>query len=236
MLSGCGGQSVVEPPQAEEPSAPPSTEPSTQPQPDPQRDVLFTITANVRSVDGSTVGISMAAHSPVASTDPEAVDLKNEFLSVCGAGNGTQAIDDQYLADQGSTLLLVEFSTDSPGLEFAAPLDLFFGSPYFAQAASGDGIEPGPGGPTCFYGFRWTTSGSARGIANFENPDGQPDLTQWQYGHYGFTVSPDSGATIEACNVTISETGMKSGIDQVSGWDPSRAATGISCGIGYSGE
>ena len=165
-----------------------------------------------------------------------AVDLKNEFLGVCGAGNGTQPIDDQYLAEQGSTLLLVELSTDSPGQEFAAPLDLFFGSPYFAQAASGDGIEPGPGGPTCFYGFRWTTSGAARGIADFENPDGQPDLTQWQYGHYGFTLSPDSGATIEACKVTLSETGMKSGIDQVSGWDPSMAATGISCGIGYSGE
>src|SRR5690606_8956246 len=122
----------------EEPSATPSTEPSTQPEPDPQRDVLFTITANVRAVDGTTIGISMAAHSPVASTDPEAVDLKNEFLGVCGAGNGTQPIDDQYLAEQGSTLLLVELSTDNPGQEFAAPLDLFFGSPYFAQAASGD--------------------------------------------------------------------------------------------------
>lgn len=235
LLAGCGGTAAPAPAPSDLPvSGSPS--PSAEPEPDANADLLFLITANVRAVDGRTVGISMAAHEPIASTDPNATDLRNEFLGTCGAGNGAQPFDEQYLETNGSTLMLVELSTNTPDQEFVQPLDLFFGSPYFAQAAAGPGIQPGPGGQTCFFGFLWTRSGDVRGIADFENSDGTPDLKQWQYGHYGFTVAPDSGATIEACKVTITDRGLKSGIDQVEGWDPSLAATGISCGIGYSGE
>lgn len=235
LLAGCGGSAAPDPAPSDTP-ADTSPSPSAQPATNPNADLLFTITANVRAVDGRTIGISMAAHEPVASTDPAATDLRNEFLGTCGAGNGAQPFDERYLETNGSTLMLIELSTNTPGQKFVQPLDLFFGSPYFAQAATGAGIQPEPGGQTCFFGYLWTTSGDARGIADFENSDGVPNVKQWQYGHYGFTVTPDSGATIEACKVTITDRGLKSGIDQIEGWDPSLAATGISCGIGYSGE
>jgi len=234
LVTGCGAQVVA--PRPTETVPPPSASPTPEPEPESTADILFLITANVRAVDGRTVGISMAAHAPVASTFDGATDLRNEFLSVCGAGNGSQPIDEKYLEDQGSTLMLIEFSTNTPDQEFAAPLDLFYGSPYFAQSATGTGIAPVPGGQTCYSGFQWSRSGDARGIADFENPDGTPDLNQWRFGHYGFTVPQGSGATIEACRVTITEAGQKFNLDEVPGWDTSQVSTGISCGIGYSGE
>lgn len=235
VLAGCGGTAQPAPASTEPnventPSAPPAE------QVDPNADVLFTITANVRAVDGRTIGISMAAHAPIASTDPDAAEIRQDLISECGAGNGAQPITAEYLAENGSTLVRLEFAANTPDLTFAAPIDLFFGNPYFATSATGAGITPEPGGQPCYYGFAWATSGEARGVANFENVDGVPDLNQWFYGHYGFSVNPSSGTTIEACKVTMTELGLKSGVDQVDGWDPSRAATGISCGIGYSGE
>lgn len=235
ILAGCGGTpepgpAASEPAPEDTPSAPPEE------QPDPNADLLFTITANVRAVDGRTIGISMAAHMPIASTDPEAADLRSEFLSVCGAGNGAQPIDETYLEENGSTLMKIEFASNSPGLTFASPIDLFFGSPYFAQSATGDGITPEPGGQPCFYGFAWATSGEAHGVADFENSDGVPDPGQWLFGRYGFSVAPDSGATIEACQVTMTELGQKNVPVDAPGWDPSSAGDGISCGIGYVGE
>ncbi|GAA3733615.1 hypothetical protein GCM10022239_07280 [Leifsonia bigeumensis] len=235
VLAGCGG-TLKPAPTSSEPAPESSPSTPTDPEPDPNADVLFTITANVRAVDGRTIAISMAAHAPLASTDAAAADLRTEFLGVCGAGNGAQPITEEYLADNGSTLMRVDLASSEPGLTFAAPIDLFFGSPYFAQSATGDGITPEPGGQPCFYGFAWANSGEARGIADFENADGAPDPNQWHFGHYGFAVDPASGTTIEACKVTITEVGLKSGVMDVDGWDPSLAATGISCGIGYSGE
>ena len=209
MLAGCGG----EPAPAPTASGPvsPSLTPSIGPTSDPTADVLFTITANVRAVDGRTVGVSMAAHAPLASTD-------------------------QYLSDNGSTLMGIDLNSTVPGLAFATPIDLFFGSPYFAQAAIGAGITPSPGGQTCFSGFSWSKSGEAHGIADFENSDGVPDLNQWHFGRFGFSVDPSSGATIEACKVTITDVGMKNGTTDAPGWDPTGAGDGISCMIGYVGE
>ncbi len=235
LLAGCG--STPEPtPTSSEPETEVSPSAPGEQEPDPSADVLFTITANVRAVDGRTIGISMAAHTPLASTDPAAAALRDEFLGVCGTGNGIQPITPEYLEENGSTLMRVEFAANTPDLTFAAPIDLFFGSPYFAQSATGSGITPEPGGRPCFYGFAWATSGDARGIADFETAEGVPNPNQWFYGHYGFSVNPSSGATIEACKVTITTLGLKSGVTDVEGWDPSLAATGISCGIGYSGE
>lgn len=235
LLAGCGGEAAPAP-EPSETAVEDSPTPSADPEPNPNADLLFTITANVRAVDGRTVGISMAAHEPIASTDPEAAGLVSELLSVCSAGNGAQPITELYLKDNGSVLMRIQLSTNTPGLQFASPIDLFFGSPYFAQSATGDGLTPEPDGQACFYGYSWTTSGDAQGIADFENPDGVPDVSQWVFGHYGFSVNPSFGATIEACIVTMTDLGMKSGVNEVDGWDVSRAATGISCGIGYSGE
>jgi hypothetical protein len=162
--------------------------------------------------------------------------LRAQFLSVCGAGTGAQPITEQYLEDNGSTLVRIELASSAPDLTFASPIDLFFGSPYFAQSASGSGITPEPGGQPCFYGFSWAKSGDARGVADFENSDGVPDLNQWQFGRYGFSVNPSSGATIEACKVTLTELGMKNNLTDAPGWDPSTAGDGISCSIGYVGE
>jgi hypothetical protein len=235
ILAGCGSTPEPEPTSSEPaPENSPST--PTEQVPDPDADVLFTITANVRAVDGRTIAISMAAHTPIASTDAAAADLREEFLGVCGAGNGAQPITEDYLEENGSTLMRIELASNSPGLTFASPIDLFFGSPYFAQSATGEGITPEPGGQPCFYGFAWATSGEARGIADFENSDGVPDTSQWLFGRYGFSVHPSSGATIEACKVTMTELGQKNVPTDAPGWDPSSAGDGISCGIGYVGE
>lgn|GEM_PF-1213269 len=233
-LSGCSPESAPEPTaSAPETEAP---EPSAEPSVDPNADALFTITANVRAVDGRTIGITMIAHAPVAGSDDAAADIRAQFLSVCGAGNGAQPIDEQYLIDNGSTLLRISLSSTTPDLTFASPIQLFFGSPYFAQSASGSGIDPVPGGQVCFNGFDWSKSGEARGVAGFENSDGIPDFTQWHFGRYGFSVDPNAGATIEACRVTLSDLALADDLSGAPGWDPSSAGDGISCLIGYVGE
>ncbi|MEO6942611.1 MAG: hypothetical protein ABI238_01755 [Terrimesophilobacter sp.] len=234
MLAGCGGTPAPAPSNSVLPSPSPST--SAGPSINPSADILFTITANVRAVDGRTIGVSMAAHAPLASTDPAAADLRTKFLSVCSAGTGAQPITDQYLSDNGSTLMGIDLASTAPGLAFATPINLFFGSPYFAQAAIGNGITPAPGGQTCFSGFSWSKSGEAHGVGDFENSDGVPDLNQWHFGRFGFSVDPSSGATIEACKVTITEAGMKNGTGAAPGWNPAGAGDGISCMIGYVGE
>lgn len=233
-LTGCGGEATPEPSDSGAVSESPS--PSAEPTTDPNADVLFTITANVRAVDGRTIGISMAAHAPLASTDDAAADIRAQFLSVCGAGTGAQPITEQYLEENGSTLVRISLASTTPDLTFASPIQLFFGSPYFAQSASGAGITPSQGGQVCFNGFDWSKSGDARGVADFENSDGVPDFSQWHFGRYGFSVDPNSGATIEACKVTISEIGMKDNLSDAPGWDPTSAGDGISCTIGYVGE
>jgi hypothetical protein len=233
-LTGCVGESAPQP--SETTPASESPTPSAEPSADPNADVLFTITANVRAVDGRTIGISMAAHAPVGSTEDAAADIRAQFLSVCSAGNGSQPMTEQYLDENGSTLMRISIDSTTPDLTFASPIGLFFGSPYFAQSASGGGITPVSAGQICFNGFDWATSGTVRGVADFENSDGVPDLNQWQFGRYGFSVDPNSGATIEACKVTMTEVGMKSDLTQVPGWDPTQAGDGISCMIGYAGE
>lgn len=233
VLTACGEQgSAVNTPSGEPEPSPTETTPS---EPDPMADVLFTITANVRAVDGRTIGISMAAHSPVASTDSAAAGLRDKFVSVCSQSGGTQPIDENYLRDNGSTLMSIDFTSNTPDLTFASPIGLHFGSQYYAHAALGDGITPQPGGQACYYGFDWSKSGTAQGIADFENPDGVPDVSQWIYGFYGFSIDPSSGATIEACRVTLTDL-VGNVLDSVQGWDPNLAGDGISCVIGYQGE
>lgn len=234
-LTGCAGEATP-PPNTVRPSAEPTAAPTTAPSEDPMADILFTITANVRAADGRTIGISMAGHAPIASTSPDAKDMRNKLLDVCAAGSGSQPITEDYLRQNGSSLMRISIASTVPDLTFATPIDLIFGSPYYAQAAIGHGISPDPEGVTCFNGFAWSQSGTVAGVADFENPNGAPDLTQWKYGRYGFFVKPSSGATIEACKVVITDVGMKNGIVDLPGWSPNSAGDGVSCKIGYVGE
>lgn len=235
VLTGCS-QDVAPPPDIDTPSTEPSTPPTVEPTAEPTDDILFTVTANVRAADGRTIGISMAAHAPKASTDPDAEELRSKLIDVCGAGTGAQPITEEYLRENGSSLMRISIASTAADLTFATPIDLIFGSPYFAQAAIGDGVTPDPEGVKCFNGFAWAKSGSVLGVADFENPSGSPDLTQWKFGRYGFFVKPNSGATIEACKAVITEAGMKTGITDLPGWSPNSAGDGISCKIGYVGE
>lgn len=234
VLSGCATADVT-PAEPSTPSVEPTT-PPIEPPVNPDADVLFTITANVRAADNRTIGISMSAHTPVASTDGSVSELRDKFLDVCGEGTGAQPMTEQYLEENGSSLMKIAITSATPGLTFAAPIELFFGSPYFAQAAIGDGVNPNPAGHTCFYGFSWPRSGDVLGIADFENSEATPDPTQWIFGRYGFSVHPNSGATIETCKVTMTELGLQTDLTDIPGWDPSSAGDGLSCMIGYVGE
>ena len=234
-LVGCA-QEAAPAPDVTTPSAEPSNEPTVEPSTESTADVLFVITANVRAADGRTVGVSMAAHAPLASTDSDVVKIRDKFLEVCGAGNGIRPITEEYLRSSGSTLMALTIGSTTPDLTFETPLELLFGSPYYAQAALGKGVSPISDGVPCFNGFSWASSGTVQGIADFENPEGKPDLNQWKTGLYGFFVKPSSGATIEACKVTITDLGMKENVTNLPGWDTNSAGDGISCRIGYKGD
>lgn len=234
-LTGCA-QDTATPVEPTAPVEEPSAEPTVAPSANADDDVLFIITANVRAADGRTIGVSMKAHPPVASTASSASKLVEKLMSVCSAGNGIQPITEEYLSDAGSTLMPIDISANTPDLAFETPIELLFGSPYYAQAAIGQGISPIADGVTCFNGFAWAKSGTVEGIADFENPDGQPDLDQWKTGMYGFFVKPTSGATIEACKVKITELGTKQNLAETPGWSTNSAGDGVSCRIGYSGE
>ncbi len=234
-LTGCA-DGTTQPTDPGTPTVEPTTPPTDEPIDESSDDILFTITANVRAADGRTIGISMAAHAPLGSTDPAAAELRDNLIDVCGAGSGTQPITEEYLRDNGSSLVKISIASTTPDLTFESPIEMIFGSPYFAQAAIGSGISPIADGVTCFNGFEWTKSGTVLGIGDFENPDAAPDLKQWTTGRYGFFVKPNSGATIEACRVVITDVGMKANVTNIPGWDPASAGDGISCKIGYAGE
>ena len=237
ILAGCTPGSTAPP----EPSVPPIDvveAPSPSATPQDVTDVLFTISANVRDTNGGRIGITMAAHALVAHDDPKVSDLKDEFLAACGSDAGGPPITEQAMADGGSALMRVDLTSTTDKRTFAAPLDLYLGSQYFPQTVIGDGIIA-PAGQYACHGdglYAWGDSGTAHGIADFQSGSPTPDLDKWRYGHYGFTVPLQSGTTIEACAVTITELGQQASLKGIPGWDTSQPASGTSCGIGYIGE
>ena len=237
ILAGCTPAST--PPVA--PSVPPADvveEPSPSATPQEVADVLFTISANVRDTNGGRIGITMTAHALTAYDDPKVSDLKDQFLAACGSDAGGLQITEQSMAEGGSALMRVDLTSTTDRRTFAAPLDLYLGSQYFPQTVIGDGIIA-PAGPYACHGdglYAWGDSGTAYGIADFQSGSPTPDLNKWRYGHYGFTVPIQSGTTIEACAVTITELGRQAGLDEIPGWDTTQPASGTSCGIGYIGE
>ncbi|MHB1171219.1 MAG: hypothetical protein ACYCZY_01750 [Lacisediminihabitans sp.] len=198
--------------------------------------MLFTISANLRGTDGATIGIEMTAHAPLAASDTAKVaDLKKEFLAQCGVGFGGTPITDDTLVANGSTLMLLDLTSSNQGQDFVSPVDLYLGSRYFAQAASGSGILPPDKSLGCYGTHSWSKSGTAHGIADFQSGNASPDLAQWRYGLYGFAVRYGSGATIEACRIVLAPLAQSAGLDSITGWNPNDTS-GTSCAVGYTGE
>lgn len=239
LLVGCS--STPEPGAAPAPTA---VEPSATPSPSATEETLptlFTISARVRSIDGMSIDISLVGHPPLASTDPEAESLVNDFVAECQDLNGVSVTDNvtpvspESLDQFGSSVMRLDFTSTPEGPTYAAPVDLALGSLYFAEIVVGDTVQAVEPTPTCTGRYQVTGSAPAVGIANFESGSKRPDLNQWVYGHYGFTLPFESGATIEACKVEISPDAAIA-IGETPGWEPGSDATGISCGIGYRGE
>ena len=199
-------------------------------------DVLFTIAANVRAKDGSTIGILMTVHKPVPYSDAAAKPLENAFIQQCGAGVGGQPVTVDTLSSNGSILVPIDLAASQSGKTYVSPVQLALGSPYFGQSASGKGITPTDATQPCYGGYNWSTSGNGTAVADFESGIPGPDLKLWRYAYYGFGVSYDSNATIEACKVTLTDLATADEVASVTGWDPTAPQSGTACGIGYTGE
>lgn len=233
LLAGCSGSAT---------NAGPSTSPTATPSPSASasappklKDVLFTISANVRDKTGNTIAIELIAHKPLTYSDSSAKSLVSEFVSACGTGVGTTPVTADTLAANGSILLPLDLASSTTGKQFVYPIDVTLGNVYFGQSVIGKGIAPTDAAHPCSSGFTWSTSGSGRAIADFESGNPGPDLSAWKYALYGFSVPADSQSTIEACKVTLTDA-AKTTVADVAGWDPTQAATGYACTIGYVGE
>lgn len=233
MLAGCGGTSTTSgQTSAPTASASPSAASTAPPAP---KDLLFTIAANVRDKKGNTIAIQLTAHKPVPYSDSSAQPLITEFVGACGIGVGGTAITADTLATNGSILMSMDLASSVSGKTFVYPIDLNLGNVYFGQAASGKGIAATDPAQPCSSGYTWSTSGSGHVVADFESGNPGPDPTSWKYALYGFSVPADSKSTIEACRVTLTDA-AKSTVADVAGWDPTQAASGYACTIGYIGE
>ncbi len=234
MLAGCtsqGGQ-----PQGEttpKPTRSASAKPTSTPQ---AVDVLFTIGANVRGKDGSTISIRMTVHKPVPYNEAAAKPLEATFIAQCGAGVGGTPITTASLQANGAILLPVSLASSTTGKPFVSAMQVAVGSANFAQSATGKGLAPVDSSQPCYGGYTWSSSGSATAIADFESGTPAPDTGLWRYGYYGFGITDGSSATIEACTVTLTPLATQSDVASVNGWNPDAAQSGKICGIGYTGE
>jgi hypothetical protein len=233
LLAGCSGSSTTAGPTASPSSSPSPT--ATSSAPPPTKDLLFTISANVRDKTGNTIAVEMRARKALPYIDSSAKPLVSEFVSKCGAGVGPTPVTAETLAANGSILMPIDLVSSVTGKAFAYPIEVTFGNQYSGQSAVGKGIAPTDPTLPCTSGYTWSTSGSVRAIADFESGIPGPDLTKWKNALFGFSVPPESNSTIEACKVTLTDA-AKTTVAGVPGWDPSQSATGYTCTIGYVGE
>ena len=233
LLAGCSGPTTNADPTLR-PTATPSPSASSSGTSTP-KDVLFTITANVRDKIGNTIAIELTAHKPLPYSDSSAKPLIKEFVSTCGTGVGTTPITADTLAANGSILLAMDLTSSTPGKQFVSPINVTLGNVYFGQSVIGKGITATSAAQPCSSGFTWSKSGSAHAIADFESGNPGPTLSSWKYALYGFSVPAESKSTIEACKVTLTDN-AKTVVADVQGWDPTQSATGYACTIGYVGE
>lgn len=233
-LTGCGGSSATPSGAADAPAASPRPS-ATSTAPGAPKDLLFTIAANVRDKNGNTIAIQLTAHKPVPYSASAATPLVDEFVGACQLGPGGTPMTADYLAANGSILVAMDLASSVTGKTFVSPIDLHLGSDYFGKAASGTGIAPADPTQPCSGIYTWSTSGTGRIVSDFESGNPGPDLTSWKNALYGFSVPADSHSTIEACRVTLTDA-AKTTVAGVAGWDPSQAASGYACTIGYVGE
>ncbi len=199
-------------------------------------DALFTISANVRGKDGSTIGIRMTVQKPVPYSDVAAKPLETTFIAQCGAGVGGTPITTASLETNGAILVPISLASSTSGKPFVSSMQVAVGSANFAQSATGKGLVPVDPSQPCYGGYTWSSSGAASAIADFESGTPAPDAGLWRYGYYGFGITDGSSATIEACTVTLTPLAIAADVASVNGWNPSAAQSGKICGIGYSGE
>ncbi|MBC7723926.1 MAG: hypothetical protein H7146_04135 [Burkholderiaceae bacterium] len=239
LLSACSAAPApapTTPPTVEAPSPSPTATPVEE-----TDDALFTISAKVRATDGTTMDISLVGHTPIPVTSSGASRLASTFVEKCSAmggysmSNAALPVSMDTLVNYGSSLMRIDYSTTPDDHTIYSPVDLELGSPYFSEVVTGDGFVAVTTNRTCTGGYQLTKSGSGMAILNFESGSPAPDLAQWRYGHYGFSVPFASGASIEACSVEVSDLAQET-VAEVPGWEPGSDATGISCGTGYRGE
>ncbi len=240
VLSGCAATAEPEA-AAPPPSSAPSPTPSATASAEPPTEPLFVISARVRAIDNTSIDISLSAMPALASTDRDARALATEFVDACSELGGTSVssadtpVSLDSLEKFGSSLVRFDFASSPEDKTFYAPVDLSLGSVYYPEVASGDNITEVEQSTTCTGRYQVTGSGPATAIANFETGTATPDTEQWRYGHYGFSVPFESGASIEACSVELSPDALMT-VTDIPGWEPGSDSTGISCGTGYRGE
>ena len=192
-------------------------------------------------MSGTTVSITLTGHQPVSSTSPAAESLVNSYLDGCVAQNGRSvsdaaiAISAASLETYGSSLMRLDLTSDPAGQRLFAPVSLELGSAFAPSIVSGTGILLVNSNNTCLNRYQMGTSSAGRAVVNYESGTSAPDPSKWVYGHYGFSVAADSGASIESCSIVLTDR-AKPTVAAVAGWQPGAGATGINCGIGYIGE
>jgi hypothetical protein len=200
-------------------------------------DVLFTIAANVRSAEGSTIGILFTAHKPIPYSNAAVKPYETTFLNQCGDGKGgTAPRDSAFMSANGAMMVPIDIQATTPGKTFVSPVGITMGSLYFGSAITGKTVTPTDPTAPCYGGYEWITSGNLKAIADFESGTPGPDLQLWRYGLYGFGVADGSNATIEACKITLTDLAKTDDVAAVTGWDASAPQSGLSCVIGYTGE
>ncbi|MET4781206.1 hypothetical protein [Glaciihabitans sp. UYNi722] len=236
LLAGCSPTPSAAPTTSDSAQPSPSTSPSASATPAASADLMFTISANVRGKDGSTIGITMTAHKPLPYSSSDVGALQKEFLATCGPGVQGTPVTADTLAANGSILMSIDLASSVKNKPFVYPLDVFAGKTnFYGQSVKGTGIKPVDPSAPCDNGYTWSTAGPAHAVADFESGIPGPTLTQWRYGFFGFSVPFDSKATIEACTIKL-EDAAATVVTGDGGWDPNAARNGISCGIGYVGE
>ncbi|WP_394768625.1 hypothetical protein [Lacisediminihabitans sp.] len=231
LLTGCAGPTPTAP--AASKTATPTAAPSASSTAGP-KDVLFTIAANVRGKDGSTIAILLTAHKPLPYSVSAAKPLKDEFIASCGAGTAGVPVTNDSLAANGSILMPIDIASSSSGKVFVYPVTLSLGNQYRGQSATGKGVAPADSSQPCNSGYTWASSGAVHAVAVFESGNPGPDVKAWRYAKYGFSVPFESNSTIEACTITVTDLG-KSVVNGIDGW-ASPDSDGTSCQIGYVGE
>ena len=238
-LSACSGAAVPSPSATD--SASPSPSATASALPDDAESELFTVSAKARASDGTTLDLVLTGYLPLASTGAAAEDLRNDFLGECADAGGMslfdtgRAVSEQTLTEFGSSLMRIDYSVSPEGHTLTSLVDVIAGIDNFPVVATGDSLELVQSTDTCLNRYVLTGSGAGSFIANFQTGEVNPDVQQWRFGSYGFTVESDSGATLESCDVTVSELG-RADLGDVPGWPDGAVGTGISCGTGFTGE